>query len=107
MTRHTYACNHLTKFKDVITGNGRYKSDKIYLEKCVKSHLNNFFLAGFSHLKPLCKVNDEVLNALTAAAGGVIANPNVTGSGKIVIAVYPFTAIEQGKDLLYHLDNIF
>ena len=49
-------------------------------------------------MKPLCKVNDEVLNALTAAAGGVIANPNVTGSGKIVIAVYPFTAIEQGKD---------
>ena len=65
----------------------------------MKSHLNNFlFLAGFNHLKPLCKVNDEVLNALTAAAGGVIANPNVTGSGKIVIAVYPFTAIEQGKD---------
>ena len=66
----------------------------------MKSHLNNLFLAGFSHFKPLCKVNDEVLNALTAAAGGVIANPNVTGSGKIVIAVYPFTAIEQGKDFL-------
>ena len=25
-----------------------------------------------------------------------IANPNVTGNGKVVIAVYPFTAIEPG-----------
>ena len=41
------------------------------------------------------EVNEEVLNALTAATGGVISNPNVT-TGKIVIAVYPFTAIEPG-----------
>ena len=39
-------------------------------------------------------VNEEVINALTAGTG-VITNPNVTG-GKVVIALYPFTAIEQG-----------
>jgi hypothetical protein len=41
--------------------------------------------------------NSEVLNALSS---GVISNnPNVTisgGNGKVVIAVYPFTAIEPG-----------
>lgn len=38
-------------------------------------------------------VNDEAINVLTS--GGVIANPNVT-TGKFVIAVYPFDAIERG-----------
>ena len=40
------------------------------------------------------EVNNEVLNAITST-GGIISNPNVTG-GKIVIALYPFTAIEPG-----------
>ncbi len=40
------------------------------------------------------EVTEEVINALTAV-GGVVANPNIT-TGKIVIAVYPFTAIEPG-----------
>ena len=58
-TGHTYACNNLTSFAYVayaITGNGNYicKSAEIDLKKFVKSLQVNLFLAGFSHLKPLC-----------------------------------------------------
>ena len=41
------------------------------------------------------EISDDVINALTSAPG-VITNPNVTGTGKVVVALYPFTAIETG-----------
>lgn len=41
------------------------------------------------------EVSEDVINALTSAPG-VITNPNVTGTGKVVVALYPFTAIEAG-----------
>ena len=54
----TYACNNLTSFWNAahaITGNGNYANLlKSILEKFVKAHQVNLFLAGFSHLKPLC-----------------------------------------------------
>ena len=55
---HTYACNNLTSFWNsahAITGSGKYANLlKLILEKFVKSQQVNLFLAGFSHLKPLC-----------------------------------------------------
>ena len=40
-------------------------------------------------------VNEDILSAQIMAAG-MIVNPTVSVGGKIVIAVYPFTAIEPG-----------
>ena len=59
---HTCACTNLTTFKNAaraITGNRNYAN-------LLKSHQVNLFLAGFSHLKPLCgseKTADENLEA--------------------------------------------
>ena len=54
----TYACNNLTSFWNAahaITRNGNYTNLlKSILEEFVKAHQVNLFLAGFSHLKPLC-----------------------------------------------------
>ena len=58
LTRHIYACNNLTNFKQAvhaITGNGKScKSAEIDFEKIVKAHQVNLFWADFNHLKSLC-----------------------------------------------------
>ena len=45
---------------NAIAGNGNYANLlNSILEKFVKAHQVNLFLAGFSHLKPLCDTNSD------------------------------------------------
>ena len=57
MTDHTCSCNDLTNFW-YETRNDRkrklFEYAGIWMEKLVKSLWVNLFLAGFSHLEPLC-----------------------------------------------------
>ena len=62
LTNHTYANNSWTHFKyevDIMTGNKMIFAETCS-EKFVKTHQVNLFLAGFSHLVPLCCIGQPI-----------------------------------------------
>ena len=68
-----HACNSFTSFelkrikwskKKVMGICWNFISDRICLEKIIKSHQVNLFWAGFSHLKPLCYWTTPLFNFL-------------------------------------------
>ena len=64
---HVYACNSLTDFKykaRAIHENGHgSKSAEIWKKNLAKSHQDNLFGAGFSHIKPLCAAASSAKDA--------------------------------------------